>query len=338
MRKSVMSAQEWNKKGLEEDKKGNFSEALSHYTNAVKLEENKTYKAMYYRNRAGVCLELSDYEKVVEDCNTALKICCNKALYRRCRALEALERFEEAYRDAEMIISSDPNNKVFQRLARRLLKIVQERKENLHTSPKVSEMLDIAFDVNVSEKEREIAINDLLVLARDESGAEEIFKKEGVFKIVQLVKVEKNEEVICSAIRIVGELCENNFSRTKFVMKYVGLSWCLELMNSTSIERVNASQYCLQNILNTYIDMNNKPDSNLNEDLCEAQKEIDTIMLCLLYSITSRTITGPARDAIIKLIMSNIHCVTMLDWSKRFVELRGVQRLMEAKPLTSSRT
>ncbi|XP_071571598.1 protein unc-45 homolog B-like isoform X2 [Temnothorax nylanderi] len=329
MRKSVMSAHEWNKKGNDEYDERNLSEALKHYTKALNIGENDHDKVMFYRNRASTYLQLSNYEKVVEDCNSALKICCNKALATRCQALEALERFEEAYRDAETIISSDPNNKFFQRLARRLLKIVQERKENSHTSPKISEMLDLALDVNASEKEREIAINNLLVLARDQTGAEEMFKKEGVSKIVQLVKVEKNEGVICSAIRIVGELCENNFSRTKFVMKHVGLSWCLELMNSTSIERVNASQYCLQNILNTYIDMNNKPDSNLNEDLCEAQKEIDTIMLCLLYSITSRTITGPARDATIKLIMGNIHCVTMLDWAKRFVELRGVQRLME---------
>ncbi|XP_024883570.1 protein unc-45 homolog B-like, partial [Temnothorax curvispinosus] len=248
MTESNMSAQEWYRKGCEEYQKDNWSVALSHYTNALKLEEETKCKCkgMYYTNRALTYFKLSDYEKVIEDCNSVLKICCMGALYTRSKALEALERFEEACWDVETIISSDPNNKVFQRLGRRLLKIVQEHKENSHTSPKVSEMLDLAFDVNASEKEREIAMNNLLVLARDETGAEEIVKKEGVSKIVQLVKVEKNEGVICSAIRIVGELCENNFSRTKFVMKHVGLSWCLELMNSTSIERVNASQYCLQ--------------------------------------------------------------------------------------------
>ncbi|XP_071644732.1 protein unc-45 homolog B-like [Temnothorax longispinosus] len=330
MTESHMSALQWYAKGYEESRKGNLSEALSHYTNALKLEENKTYKGMYYRNRAGIYLQLSDYEKVIDDCNSALKICCNKALYRRCKALEALGRFEEAYQDAEIIISLNPNNEDFQRVVEHLREIVQERrKEKSHINAKVSEMLDLAFDVNANEKEREIAMNDLLVLARDETGAAEIFKKEGVSKIAQLVKVEKNEEVICSAIRIVGVLCENNLTRTESVMKYVGLPWCLEMINSTSIKRVNASQYCLQNILNTYIDMNNKPDSNPNEDLCEAQKEIDTIMLCLSYSITSRTLTGLARDAIIKLIMSNIHCVTTLGWANRFIELRGVQRLME---------
>ncbi|XP_024868812.1 protein unc-45 homolog B-like, partial [Temnothorax curvispinosus] len=267
MTKSDMSAWQWNNKGAAEYEKGNLSKALSHYTNALKVDED----------------------------NYAFRI--------RCKALEALERFEEAYRDAEIIISSDPNDEDSRRIAERLRKIVQERKKRSH-SAKVSEMLDLAFDMNASEKEREIAMNNLLVLARDDqTGAEEIFKKEGVPKIVQLVKVEKNEGVICSAIRIVGELCRNNFSRTKFVMKRVGLFWCLALMNSISINRVNASQHCLQHILNTYIDMNNKPDSNLNEDLCEAQKEIDTIMFCLSYSITNRTITGLARDAIIELIM-----------------------------------
>ncbi|XP_071632084.1 protein unc-45 homolog B-like [Temnothorax longispinosus] len=325
----IINAQEWNKKGNEEFEKGNWSEALSHYTNALKLDEDDTYK-IYYQNRAAAFLKLRDYEKVVEDCNSALKQNCNTALRRRCEALEALERFEEAYRDAEIIISSDPNNEDFQCIAERLHKIVQERKESSHISAKVSKMLDLAFYVYASEEERDIAMYYLFGLALDQTdGAEEIFKKEGVSKIAQLVKVEKNEKILCSAIHIVGELCKNNISRTESVMKYVGLPWFLEIMSSTSIERVNASQYCLQNILNTYSGMNNKPDSNRNEDLYEAhKKEIDTIMFCLSYSITSRTITGLARDAIIKLITHNIH-YTALDWAKRFVELRGVQRLME---------
>ncbi|XP_024875498.1 protein unc-45 homolog B-like [Temnothorax curvispinosus] len=226
-------AMHWNKKGVEEYKKGNFSEALSYFTYALNknaLDGNDTFK-VYYQNRAVAFLMLHNYEKVVEDCNSALKICCNKALYCRCQALEALERFEEAYRDAEIIISSDPNNKSFQCIVERLHKIVQERKERSHISAKVSKRLDLAFDENANEKEREIAMNKLLVLARERFGAEEIFKKEVVSKIAQLVKVEKNEEVICSAIRIVGELCKNNISRTESVMKYVGLLWCLEMMN-----------------------------------------------------------------------------------------------------------
>ncbi|XP_071652811.1 protein unc-45 homolog B-like isoform X1 [Temnothorax longispinosus] len=331
MAKSVVSAKEWNEKGNEEFEKGNWSEALSHYTNALNVEENDHDKRMYYGNRIATYLKLGNYEKVVEDCDNALMICCNKILYHRYQALIALDKFEEAFRDAEIIISSDPNNKVIQPVATRLREIVQDRRnKDIKISAKVSNLLDQAFDVNVSEKGREVAMNNLLVLTRDEAGVEEIFKKEGVSKIAQLVKVDTNEEVICSAIRIVGELCKNNISRTESVMKSVGLPRFLEIMNSTSIQRVNASQYCLQNILNTYSGVTNKLYSKPDEALCAAhKKEIDTILLCLSYSITSITLTGLARDAIIELIMRNIHCVTKLDWAKRFVELRGVQRLME---------
>lgn len=107
-------------------------------------------------------------------------------------------------------------------------------------------MLDLVCNMSANKEKRETAMNNLLVLACERAGAEEIFKEGGISKITQLVKVEKNEEVICSAIRIVGELCKNNISRTEFIIKDVGLPWYLEMMNSTSTERVNASQYCLQ--------------------------------------------------------------------------------------------
>ena len=107
-------------------------------------------------------------------------------------------------------------------------------------------MLDLAFNMSVDKEKRETAMNNLLVLARERAGAEEIFKQKGVFKIAELVKVEKSEEVICSAIRIVGELCKNNISRTECIIKDLGVPWYLKMMNSISTERVNASQYCLQ--------------------------------------------------------------------------------------------
>jgi len=100
--------------------------------------------------------------------------------------------------------------------------------------------------MSVDKEKRETAMNNLLVLARERAGTEEIFKQKGVFKIAELVKIEKSEEVICSAIRIVGELCKNNISRTESIIKDLGVPWYLKMMNSTSTERVNASQYCLQ--------------------------------------------------------------------------------------------
>lgn len=190
-------------------------------------------------------------------------------------------------------------------------------------------MLELAFNPITDKEKRETAMNNLLVLARERAGAEEIFKEGIISEITKLLKVEKNEEVICNAIRIVGELCKNNIARTERIVGEIGLPWYLDMMNSKLVERVNASQHCLQTILNAYSGMDNKPDSKPDQALCEKhKKEIDTILSCLLYSVTSRTITGLARDAIIELIMRNIH-YTALDWAERLVELRGLQRLME---------
>ncbi|XP_070530497.1 protein unc-45 homolog B-like isoform X2 [Cardiocondyla obscurior] len=249
---------------------------------------------------------------------------------KKCQALEALKRFEEAYRDARNIILADPNNKVIQPIAARLHEIVQQRhKENSRVSTKVSQMLDLAFDMNADNEKRITAISNVLVLAREKAGAEEIFNIDGVSKITQLTKVENNDQIICTAIRIIAELCASDINRTKSIINDVGLPWILEMMNSTSKERVNASQYCLQTILNTYSGMDNKPDSKSDKTLCDThKKEIDTILSCLLYSTTNRTITGLTRDAIIELLMRNIH-YTALDWAERLVELGGLQRLME---------
>lgn len=107
-------------------------------------------------------------------------------------------------------------------------------------------MLDLAFDISVDKEKRETAMNNLLVLARERAGAEEIFQEGGVSRIMKLLKVETNEEVICSAIRIIAELCTNNVARTDSIIRDIGVPWCLEMMNSKLKERVNASQYCLQ--------------------------------------------------------------------------------------------
>lgn len=85
----------------------------------------------------------------------------------------------------------------------------------------------------------------------------------------------------------------------------------------------------LQTVLNSYSGMDTKPDSKPNQEMCEKyKKEIDTILSCLLFCTTNRTFTGLGRDAVIELIMRNIHH-DCLNWAERLVELRGLQRLME---------
>ncbi|XP_071568450.1 protein unc-45 homolog B-like [Temnothorax nylanderi] len=181
--------------------------------------------------------------------------------------------------------------------------------------------MSLAFNMSADQEKRENAVITLLRLARWRTDAYEIFIKE----------VGEDDEVICSAIRIVAKLCKNNVSRTncKSTMINVVLPWCLEMMNSKSTERVNASQYCLQIILNTYSGMNDESDSKPDEALCEMHEEvIDKILSSLLDKIVNKTTTGIARDALIEFITRNIH-YTALNWAKQLIEFGGLLTLME---------
>ncbi|XP_012252910.2 protein unc-45 homolog B [Athalia rosae] len=333
MTKTDLTSHQWKEKGNEAFKGGKWAEAESCYTNAVSFaEQGSSEKSICYKNRAAVYLKQKEYTKAISDCDKSLEICPNdpKALFRRCQALHALERYEEAYRDARNVISVDPSNKAIQPILAELHDIVQERlKINSQTNTKVSQMLKLAFDLSTDKERRETSMNNLLVLAREKAGAEVMFKEGIITKIHQLLKIEKNEIIIVAAIRIIGELCKDNVERTKAILQAVGVPWFLDLINSRKEERINAAQHCMQVILNSFSGMDNKPDTKPDKELCEKyKKEIDTLLTCLVYSITNRTITGMARDAIVELIMRNIHYTT-LNWAEQLVDIRGLQRLLE---------
>lgn len=313
-------------------KKGDWNEAIKFYTKAIKAGEKDKELPVYYKNRAAAYLKIEDYENANKDCTAALKDSPKdpKALFRRTQALEALGRFEEAYRDAREIWNCDQGNKLIQPVLERLHQIVQTRsRENAQTSNKVTQMFLIAFDLASEIEKRKTAISNLMVLSREQAGAEVMFKEGAVTKIAKLLKVEKNSEIYINCIRIISELCSKSDIRAKAVIEELGIPWFLQILDSTDEERVNASQYCMQTVLNVLSGLDNKPGSKPDAKLMETHaKEIDTLLTCLVYSITNSTISGLARDAIMELITRNCDHTT-LSWSERLVEIRGLTRLME---------
>lgn len=326
-------AENFKNKGNVAFKEQSFKEAIELYSKAIDLAENESRDlATYLKNRAAAYLKIQEYDNVIKDCDRALQIVPEdpKALFRRSQALESLERYEEAYRDAKTIFTVDPSNKSVQPVLSRLHAIVQERaRQNSLTSNKVEQMLKLAFTINEDTEKRIKAMTNLLVLSKENSGAEIMLKNGIVQKIQQLLKVEKNSEIYVNAVRIIGQLCKRNIERTRTVLKIVGVPWVLEVIDSDNEERVNAAQYCLQIILNTFSGMDNKKDTKPDSKMCEDNKsEIDTLLTCLTFSITNRVITGLARDAIMELIMRNCH-YSAINWAEKFVEINGLHRLLE---------
>lgn len=81
--------------GNENFKQGNYRAALKLYTKAIECTPGETdEKCIYYKNRAAANLKLGKFEQAVKDTDKALNISPRdpKALFRRCQALECLDR------------------------------------------------------------------------------------------------------------------------------------------------------------------------------------------------------------------------------------------------------
>lgn len=324
-------ANSFKEKGNEAYKLENWNDAIKFYQKAINLSpsDNKDL-SVYHKNLAAAYLKLNKFDEAIEACDKSLELVPNdpKALFRRLQALENVERFEEAYRDARQILNDDPSNKLIQPILERLHKIVQERaKQNAQISTKVESMTKIAFDIEADREKRETAMNNIMVLARENAGSELIIKTGVVHNLRKLIKVEKNKDIFIAAIRILGELCKHNPEKTLRVLKVVGVPWFLEILDANCEQQVNAAQYCMQTILNTFSGMENKPDAKPNIDMCKKyMNEINTLLTYLVTAVNNRMISGLARDAIVELLMKNIH-YDALNWAEQLVEIGGVGKI-----------
>lgn len=218
---------------------------------------------------------------------------------------------------------------IIQPVLERLHTIVQERiKENSQTSNKVQKMFSIAFDFEQDLEKRKTAMSNCVVLSREKVGAEIMFNEGVLPKIGRLVKVEKNNQIICNAIRTIDNLCSKCIERTKAVVTELGVMWFLKMVNSDEDERIMASQHCMQTVLNSYSGMENTEESKPVKELVEEHKsEIDFLLKCLVHAINDPIVKGKPRDSIIELLTRNVH-YNYLDWSVQLIDADGVGKLL----------
>jgi len=342
--------------GNEAFKAGNYELALVKYTEAIAIAENENDKSIYLKNRAAVNLKSEHFEKVVDDCTSSLDICPNdpKALYRRCQAYEALDKVEQAYTDAKAVHNVDPKNKAIEPFLLRLHAKVQARiNEMSTTSSKVNKMFELVFNIEEEKEKREKAADNMIVLAKENVGAELLFKEGVVPKIVRLMKVEKNTKIRLSLVRVFGDLGRNCMDRAKTIVKEAGIPFFLDALNTSDEEAVNAVVYVIQCLLDSIsqVDlitrwqekMKNTKNNRMNvterkqkradelkreEILKENSKELDSMMHVICFNTTSRTLTAIAREALINLIMKNCK-YEQLNWAEKMLKTDAYQRLME---------
>lgn len=163
-----------------------------------------------------------------------------------------MDKIDSAYSDAKEVHNLDPKNKAIEPILVRLHKAVQAKMGELaKTSNKVKNMFDIVFTLEGESDKREKAADNLIVLAREREGAELLFKSGVVEKIVRLLKVEKNNKIRLSLIRVFGDVSRKDTDRAKAVLKEAGVPFFLETLNTKDSETITAATYVIQCLLDS---------------------------------------------------------------------------------------
>uniref|UniRef100_A0A8B9I2J9 Protein unc-45 homolog B n=1 Tax=Anser brachyrhynchus TaxID=132585 RepID=A0A8B9I2J9_9AVES len=294
-----------------------YEKAAQSYTQAIKLSKDKALQAVLYRNRAACFLKKEEYAKAASDASRAIDINSSdiKALYRRSQALEKLGKLDQAFKDAQKCATIEPRNKNFQETLRRLGADIQEKlRIQFSTDLRVQKMFEILLDENSEKEKREKAANNLIVLGREEAGAERIFQNNGVSLLLQLIET-KNAELILAAVRTLSGMCTGHKARATAILHYLGIdSICMWM--SVDNEEISLA---VCNLLQTITDclLGNGQSLGLFQRkllltgcYClasvDTKKDLRMITTRLLDMLVSKKVSGQGRDRALNLLNKNI--------------------------------
>ncbi|XP_064525469.1 protein unc-45 homolog A isoform X1 [Pseudopipra pipra] len=204
---------------------GDHGAALAAYTEALSLSDAAPERAVLHRNRAACYLKLEDYAKAEADATKAIEADGRdvKALFRRSQALQQLGRLDQAVGDLQRCVSLEPRNKAFQEALRALGSSMHEKMKTMScTDSKVQQMFQILLDPKEEDADKkQKAVQNLIVLAREEAGAEKIFQSDGVRLLTQLLDTAK-ADLMLAALRTLVGLCSGHRSRTSAILVELG--------------------------------------------------------------------------------------------------------------------
>ncbi|NXP73124.1 UN45B protein, partial [Ramphastos sulfuratus] len=289
-----------------------YEKALQSYTQALKLNKDKALQAVLYRNRAACFLKKEEYAKAASDASRAIDINSSdiKALYRRSQALEKLGKLDQAFKDAQKCATIEPRNKNFQETLRRLGANIQEKVNAGGAAPgswaRVQKMFEILLDENSEKEKREKAANNLIVLGREEAGAERIFQNNGVSLLLQLIET-KNPELILAAVRTLSGMCTGHKARATAILHYLGIDNICMWMSVDNEEISLAVCNLLQTITDCLLGQGKEEHHGKEEAVVlDTQKDLRLITTRLLDMLVSKNVSGQGRDRALNLLNKNI--------------------------------
>ncbi|XP_072290917.1 protein unc-45 homolog A [Eucyclogobius newberryi] len=309
-----MNEEEKDPTGLKEKgnahfKSGNVDAALSCYTKALKLSKNEADCAVLYRNRCACYLKQEEYSKAEADASKALDTDPSdvKARFRRAQAYQKLGRLDQAFVDTQRCAQLEPKNKAFQDLLRQLGTQIQQKSAQLNsTDARVQQMFTLLMDDAAKETDRQKAAQNLVVLSREDAGAEQIFRNDGVKLIEKLLK-SKHDDIVLSALRTLVGLCTGHQSRTMATVNELGMHQLCAVMG-TGASTVSLAACHLLQVMFEALTEGMKRDIRGKEEaiLPEPSKELRSMLRHLLDMMPAANVSGPGRDNAINLLVKQV--------------------------------
>uniref|UniRef100_A0A8D1HIZ5 Protein unc-45 homolog B n=1 Tax=Sus scrofa TaxID=9823 RepID=A0A8D1HIZ5_PIG len=286
-----------------------YKAATESYSQALKLTKDKALQATLYRNRAACGLKTESYVQAASDASRAIDINSSdiKALYRRCQALEHLGKLDQAFKDVQRCATLEPRNQNFQETLRRLNTSIQEKlRVQFSTDSRVQKMFEILLDPNSEADLLEKAANNLIVLGREEAGAERIFQNNGVALLLQLVDT-KRPELMLAAVRTLSGMCSGHRARATAILHAVRIDRICSLMAVENEEMSLAVCNLLQAIIDALSGEDKREHRGKEEALVlDTKKDLKQITNHLLDMLVSKKVSGQGRDQALNLLNKNV--------------------------------
>ncbi|KAK2505645.1 hypothetical protein MC885_003987 [Smutsia gigantea] len=286
-----------------------YKAATKSYSQALKLTKDKALLATLYRNRAACSLKTESYVQAASDASRAIDINSSdiKALYRRGQALEQLGKLDLAFKDVQRCATLEPRNQRFQETLRRLNASIQEKlRVQFSTDSRVQKMFEILLDANSEADKLDKAANNLIVLGREEAGAERIFQNNGVALLLQLVDT-KRPELVLAAVRTLSGMCSGHQARATAILRAVRIERLCSLMAVENEEMSLAVCNLLQAVIDSLSGEDKREHRGEEEALVlDTKKDLKQITSHLLDMLVSKKVSGQGRDQALNLLNKNI--------------------------------